>query len=303
VFVVLVVESKARKAWQSERSKITGAIVALTWVAIFSLCGISVYAWFWVNRPPFVLSGSVQDLHGTETIGSKELYSVPEYYDRQRDIFNINWAFITTSPKPEGQTLKFRFFRTANEDGIPYQLTVSPELYRTPIIIVAVGEGNNRKLNLPGQVKGASLAVANDSRREEGMPGLRLLTSVYAQSQSSLESLFGRLESYDPLVRRDARDELAKRGVAVLPDVQKVLTSSKISYRLRLGIIDALNKMQGLKTDSLSNEAYAAIVRAQNDPDPTLSDEASRFVKKYPRPAKSKITSPGRGEPKTRKQK
>jgi hypothetical protein len=110
VFVVAVLEYKARKAWQSDRSKISGAIRVATWLVIFVLCGVVVYAWFWVNRPPFVLTGSVQNLHGTETIGSKELYSVPEYYDRQRDIFNINWAFVTSSLKPEGQTLKFRFF-------------------------------------------------------------------------------------------------------------------------------------------------------------------------------------------------
>src|SRR5215510_4232625 len=145
VFLVFVVESKARKARQSDPSRVSDAIVAVTWLSIFVLCGVAIYAWFWVNRPPFVVSGSVQDLHGAETLGSREMFTVPEYYDRQRDIFNINWAFITTSPKPDGETLKFRFFRTANEDGIPYQLTISPELYRTPILIVAVGDGANRK--------------------------------------------------------------------------------------------------------------------------------------------------------------
>jgi hypothetical protein len=302
VFVVAVVESKARKAWRSDRNKMSGVIAAATWVTIFVLCGVVVYAWFWVNRPPFVLTGSVQNLHGAESIGSKELYSVPEYYDRQRDIFNIKWAFVTTSLKPEGQTLTFRFFRTANEDGIPYQLTISPELYRTQIDLQAVGEGSDRKLSVTGHLKGVALEVTSDSHREYRTPGLLAGSTVYAQSQSSMASLLGRLESYDPLVRRDARDELAKRGPAALPDIEKVLVGNKSSYRLRLGIIDALNKMQGLTADSLSSEAYSAIVRAQNDPDPTLSDQASRFVKRYPRPVKGKTGSGGRGEV-TRKQK
>jgi hypothetical protein len=286
VFVVAVLESKARRAWQSDRSKVSGAIVVSTWLVIFAICGVVVYAWFWVNKPPFVLRGSVEDLHGAETIGSRDLYLRPDYYDKQRDIFNINWASIGTSPSPEGQTLTFRFFRTANEDGIPYQLTVSPDLYRKTIVIRAIDDKGGRKLDLPGQSKGAALVVANDSRREEDTQGLHVVLTVYAQGQSTLESIFGRIESYDPLVRRDARDELAKQGAAAMPSIEKVLVSKKSSYRLRLGIIAALNKMSGLKADSLSSEAYDAIVRAQKDPDPTLSDEASRFLKKYPRTGK-----------------
>ena len=169
-------------------------------------------------------------------------------------------------------------------------------MYRTQIILLAVDEGSDRKLSVPSHAKGVALEVANDSHREYRTPGMRVVQTVYAQDQSTMTSLFGRLESYDPLVRRDARDELAKRGPAALPDIEKVLVSNKSSYRLRLGIIVALNKMQGLKADSLSSEAYGAIVRAQNDPDPTLSDEASRFVKRYPRPVKDKTGSAGRGK-------
>ena len=288
VFVVVVLESKAREAWRSDRSKISGAIMISTWLVIFAICGVVVYAWFWVNKPPFVVRGSVQDLHGAETIGSRDLYLQPDYYDKQRDIFNINWASIGANPSPEGQTLTFRFFRTANEDGIPYQLTVSPDVYRQMIVIRAIDDKGGRKLGLPAQGKGATLVVANDFRREEGTHGLQLLTTVYAQGQSTLESIFGRLESYDPLVRRDARDELAKRGTAAMPAIEKVLVSKKSSYRLRLGIIDALNKMQGLKAGSLSSEAYDAIARAQKDPDPTLSEAAGRFLQKYPRTGKDR---------------
>ena len=124
VFVVAVLESKSRKAYQSDRSIIYAAAVASTWVVIFALRGLIVYAWFWFNKPPFVLRGSVRDLHGAEAIGSKDLYSVPDYYDPHRDIFNINWAYISNTPSPGGQTLTFRFFRTPNEDGIPYKLTI-----------------------------------------------------------------------------------------------------------------------------------------------------------------------------------
>jgi hypothetical protein len=287
VFVVVVLESKARKAWQSERNKISGAILVSTWLVVFAICGTVVYAWFWVNKPPFVVRGNVEDLHGAETIGSRDLYLRPDYYDKQRDIFNINWASIGTNPSPEGQTLTFRFFRTANEDGIPYQLTVQPDLYRKTIVIRAIDDKGDRKLHLPDEGKGATLTVTNDSRREGGTLGLHAVTTVYAQGQSTLESIFGRLESYDPLVRWDARDELAKQGAAAMPSIEKVLVSKKSSYRLRLGVILALNKMQGLKAaDLLSREAYDAIARAQKDPDPTLSDAASRFLQKYPRAEK-----------------
>jgi len=107
-----------------------------------------------------------------------------------------------------------------------------------------------------------------------------------------VESIFGRLESYDPLIRRDARNELAKQGTAAVPSINKVLVSKKSSYRLRLGIVVALNRMQDLKADSLSNDAYDAIVNASKDPDPTLSDEASRFLRKYPKAGRT--TSPPR---------
>jgi hypothetical protein len=302
VFVAALLESKARKAWQAERSKVSGTILASTWFVIFALCGVVVFAWFWLNKPPFVITGSVQDLRGAEAIGSKDLYSVADYYDKRRDIFNINWAFITTSPRPEGHTLTFRFFRSANEDGIPYQLTVLPEHYGRTILIRAIDDGSDRKLNLPGQLKGATLVLANYSRREEAPHTLGALPTVYAQTQSTLESIFGRLESYDPLIRRDARDELAKQGAATLPSIEKVLVSNKSSYRLRLGILVALNKMQDLKANALSSKAYAAIVSAQKDPDPTLSDEASRFLKRYPKVQKGSVGAASQREA-TRKQK
>src|SRR5262249_44503252 len=155
VFVVIILESKARKAWHSDRDKISGAILTLTWLVIFSLCGVVVYAWFLFNTPPFVLRGSVQDLRGEESIGSKDFYSLSDYYDKNRNIFNVNFALVTSTLSPQGQTLTFRFFRTPNEDGVPYELTISPELYRTNIVVRAVDDAGGRKLRLPSDTKGA----------------------------------------------------------------------------------------------------------------------------------------------------
>ena len=63
-----------------------------------------------------------------------------------------------------------------------------------------------------------------------------------------------------------------------------MLSDPGASYRLRLGVISALNQMKGVDMRPLSPAAYAAVQKATSDPDSVLRGEAATFLRTHPAP-------------------
>jgi hypothetical protein len=98
---------------------------------------------------------------------------------------------------------------------------------------------------------------------------------------SSYEYSVG-LESPDAIVRRSARYQLSLQDQnEVLPWINGILKDKGSSYRLRLGVLVALNNMPNLPVQSLLPETITAIQNTINDPDDALRNEALGLAKKY----------------------
>jgi hypothetical protein len=90
------------------------------------------------------------------------------------------------------------------------------------------------------------------------------------------------LESSDAIVRRKTRYALSLQDQSVaLPWIDSVLENKSSSYRLRLGVLVALNNMPNLLAESLSPATITAIQGALNDPDDALRNEALGLAKRY----------------------
>src|SRR5262249_39344798 len=86
----------------------------------------------------------------------------------------------------------------------------------------------------------------------------------------------------DAIVRRKTRYELSLQDQSVaVPWIDSVLQDPKSSYRLRLGVLVALNNMPNLLSQSLTPTIIAAIQDTMNDVDDSLRNEALSMARKY----------------------
>ena len=113
-------------------------------------------------------------------------------------------------------------------------------------------------------------------------------TTAYAQAAQTAQAPFSvrdlaiGLESPDAIVRRKTREHLANLDQATaLPWIDEVLKDPKSSYRLKLGVIVALNNMPKLSKESLEPSTISAIQSAVGHPDATLRNEAVNFLNRY----------------------
>jgi hypothetical protein len=139
---------------------------------------------------------------------------------------------------------------------------------------------------LPSDVQSNNAAPASTVIK----PTWDLLPTAYAQAQyakdaqpafSSYEFTVG-LESPDAIVRRKTRYALSLQDQSVaIPWIDSVLSDNASSYRLRLGVLVALNHMPNLLAESLLPATIRAIQTSLNDPDDTLRNEALGLAQKY----------------------
>jgi hypothetical protein len=102
--------------------------------------------------------------------------------------------------------------------------------------------------------------------------------TAHAQGEFSPTDFLNRLESADPIIRRDARRDLALLGTVPLPWMQKVLADPTSSYRLRLGVISALSQMSEPNPGTLSSATVDVILKASTDSDKPLRDAARQYI-------------------------
>lgn len=105
--------------------------------------------------------------------------------------------------------------------------------------------------------------------------------SAYAQEAFSADDTAKRLESRRRHTREKAVAELARQGKQALAWMEKVLLSRVNRYRLRLGVIEALNRMVDIRADDLSRSAIAALIHDTAHYNHALRRESRRFLVKH----------------------
>ncbi|HKU72664.1 MAG TPA: hypothetical protein VJR02_01980 [Pyrinomonadaceae bacterium] len=300
VFLVFIIERKVHAAWkQSDKNNqrdqtFFRRLYGLTWVVIFGATFCCIYAWWQINltrRPQ--ITGRIENLPNSETLTTTcadlYLHKNPKgiaYSDYDLLLINKDhkqWAegskvkFIIQTPNPNSK----------EEDLYEYSLLIRSAFYRTGVLLRR--QSNRLILDENGQetdLVGVPLpinTVPSIARIESAT--WSFLPTAYAQTDEQIfsepEFRIG-LESPDIIVRRQTRYALSLQDQKIaLPWINNILKDRTSSYRLRLGVLVALNNMPNLAVESLLPETKTAIQYALNDPDQTLRNEALALAKKY----------------------
>lgn len=227
--------------------------------------------------------GTFENLNAYETISSTASMYVRRRYSEQNTPYSYDWRIITPRPMAEGETVPFYFDRgpTTSEGASSHELVVRSQFYdqRKRVRIWYSRERDQLLMVFGDTVELKAIA----SGRSLPDPASRnwafgMVRKLYAQAVALPASdVLRQLESPDPIIRRNARQQLAKKGRAAVPLVRTALQDPASSYRIRLGVIVAINGMQGITAEDLRGAPFRAILKAVGDADTTLAGEAFRL--------------------------
>jgi hypothetical protein len=299
IFSVFVIERRVRLTWKQANTNnkreqmLFQLLYGLTWIVIFSVAACSVYAWWQINvgrRPQIV--GIIESLPNREILGTTfadlYLHKNPKccgYSDY--DLLLIN---KDQKPWSDGAKVKFTIQtpkqNSAEDDLYEYELSILSDFYRDGVVLrrrqnkLFVAHNGEEK-ELEG-VRLSDTALPTSALIEAGWS---LIPTAHAQMDQQNFSIYEfslGLESSDAIVRRKTRYILSIQDPkVVLPWINEVLKDKASSYRLRLGVLVALNNMPNLPAQSLLPETITAIQNTLNHPDDTLRNEALSMAKKY----------------------
>lgn len=307
VFLVIVIERRVRLAWkQSDQSNqrdqtFFRRLYGVTWVVIFAATVCCVYAWWQINlsrRPQ--ITGRIENLPNTELVSTTcadlYLHKNPKgggYSDYDLLLINKDhkqWSdgakvkFIIQTPNPNSE----------EENLIEYSLLIRSAFYRTGVVLRRSEKG--LILDHDGQetvLEGRRLSINTVpavAQIEPTESTWSLIPTAHAQTKGAQQTqqgfspyeLMAGLESPDAIVRRKTRYQLSIQDQELaLPWINGVLKDEGSSYRLRIGVLVALNNMPNLPVQSLLPETITAIQTSINDPDETLRNEALGLANKY----------------------
>jgi hypothetical protein len=304
VFLVVVIErtlySRWRGANQDNHPQQTAflGLYAVTWCVILGVAIYSIYVWKRINvdkRPQ--ISGKVENLSNLESLGTTaaDLYL---HKNPKGGVYSDYDLLLVSKDKrwDDGAIVSFTIQtppRPGNQDGdvYEYDLPIQASFYDTGVVLkrkrgkLFLASGGQEK-ELHGELLAPNAVPTTEGETTSSkleLPGL--FPAVYAQEMptqsTSMQDFSVGLESPDAVVRRKTRAELAKQNpIAAVPWIEDVLEDSKSSYRLRLGVLVALNQMPGARGESLRATTIAVIQTTLCDSDDTLRNEAYSYLQK-----------------------
>jgi hypothetical protein len=303
VFLVVVIERTLYTRWRAanqnnhpQQTAFLG-LYAVTWCVILGVAIYSIYVWKRINvdkRPQ--ISGKVENLSNAESLGTTaaDLYL---HKNPKGGVYSDYDLLLVNKDKrwDDGAIVSFTIQtppRPGNQDGdvYEYDLPIQASFYDTGVVLkrkrgklfLASG-GQERELH--GELLAPNAVPSTDAETTSSkleLPGL--FPAVYAQDMSqspSIQDFSVGLESPDAVVRRKTRAELAKQNpIAAVPWIEDVLEDSKSSYRLKLGVLVALNQMRDARGESLRPTTILVIQTMLCDSDDTLRNEAYSYLQK-----------------------
>jgi|SRR5215469_404771 len=271
---VFVIEQKSRAALTNTGipRRISVTVYLLNWFAIFVLCVAIVYFWAQLNFPhETTIFGTLENLKANESFYSDadDLWLQRNY----RSPGSYQWRLIASAKIPDGTKESFTI-QLPNDRAFKYDLPVRSSFYASRVRLRY--DRNTEKLLVDHAGTHEELAPSEElsSSNTESRPA-DLVPVVYAQSSVSLDEIFDRLESDDPIVRRDARRDLAAQGSNGLPRIERVLQDERASYRLQLGALVALNLIQGVTVSEKTKAGINALYQKYKC-DPGQTDQEAR---------------------------
>ena len=289
VFLVFVTERKARTAMKEaareEKSRMV-LIYLLNWAVIFGLVLFSMYAWTRINlNGEPTIKGRIENLSGREVIstGSAFFYVHRVYIVPGRAEYM--WRLVGPKRYNEGEKISIVLDPNdpnLGEAGITNnELTIKSSFYDQDVRISYRRDLNKLFVDEGGQQ--VELPQSQQMIAEQPEPAWLdfLSTTAFAQGSFQAAPYVSSLESPDPVIRRNARADLARQGAAAVPWIEDCWNNPKSSYRLKLGTLIALNNMSAVNTGELRPSTITEFQRASSDPDEALRTEALKFLNRY----------------------
>jgi hypothetical protein len=314
IFLVGVIARQVYSAWQkadvnNKRQQTFFLFLnGMTWLMIFGVVVFSIYAWSVINlsrRPQ--ITGTIENLPNVEilstTVADLYLHKNPKgggYSDYDLLLINKDHKQWTDGAKVK-LTIQAPRLNSRDDDLYEYELPIRSDFYKTGVCLKRrqnklILDHDNQETELLGGLL-RSNELPSETQSSNTTPKTTLLKpwdlvpTAYAQAEqyanaarpafSSYEFTVG-LESPDAIVRRKTRYALSLQDQSVvIPWIDKVLQDKASSYRLRIGVLVALNNMPNLRAESLLPATIAAIQNSLNDPDDALRNEALALAKRY----------------------
>lgn len=288
VFFVVVGETRARSALLNAaiNRKLTIPIYAANWCVIFTLLGFSLNAWFRVTfHSEYTIRGSLENLQGAEALvsDSPDLYLHKRYGAGGR--FEYDWRVITQEQIPEGQKIPFtlQLGQAESEKVRDYLLPIHSSYYKEKIGLRY--DRQKDKLILSDGTKDQELQPEEQVTRYVPVPSSLWVWKVEAQAAQQPVPLQERLESGDPIIRRQARKELSQQREQQWQYIESSLANDYSSYRVKLGVLTALSDNNCSDLSKLSAAALQRVALMTSDADATLRNLARRCLMAQPSPA------------------
>jgi WD40 repeat protein len=278
-------------------------ILIANWIAFFVISAICIYVWVEFNvKDAAIIQGQLIGLPEGTSVTSpfQNLYLRRVYGQKERADFL--WAIIRSQKLPRGEPIDFYIQEPGNNNPPIYKLPVDDDMYND--VVVLTYHAATKKLCRERGREQSCLEKRDlisgkqqQTNQAEGS-GFQWIPTVHAQGKTDLTGMSARLDSNDPVVREGAWKDLVAVGQDASDYVSRVLSDPKSSSRLRLSVLVALNDPKAKW--SLTQQANCAILHAVNNPDPTLKEQADKYVSAHrdlPDPAhctkSTAISSPG----------
>ena len=282
VFMVFVLLGMARRigGLSPQQQRVQLAAFSLVWTFIFGLAVVIVIVWWRASFPPeFVVKGVIRNLRDPETVSTSQ-----EMYMRVHPIagkdFEYQWRFIIPQ-KVAGDVTLIPQKSAASRQVLMYKFPIRPDYYRgnADVDIAFDRETDNMTVTRNGSAVQIN-PLPPEYTANTAQPDRRDPSVVHAQNdskQASLVDLIKGLDADNPVIREKAREDLAARGAAALPEIESALNGN--SARLRAGALAALIVMTQHGKTSLPDPMRCAIAGlAAADPDRLTRSEAWQLI-------------------------
>lgn len=289
VFLVFVTERKTRTAMKEaardEKQRMI-MVYLLNWAVIFGLVLFSMYAWTRINlNDEPTIRGRIENLSGREVIstGSAFFYVHRVYVLPGRAEYM--WRLVGPKRLTEGE--KIIIVLDPNDPNLGEaaitnnELTIKKAFYDREVRISYRRESNKLYIDDGGQQVELPQSQQMIGEAPPKSSWDFLSTTAFAQGSFQSAPYVSSLESPDPVIRRNARADLARQGAAAVPWIEDCWNNPKSTYRVRLGTLVALNAMSAVNTQALRPSTIAAFQRASSDPDEAMRTEALKFLNRY----------------------
>jgi hypothetical protein len=289
VFLVFVTERKTRiamkEAARDDKPRMT-IVYLLNWAVIFGLVLFSMYAWTRINLSDEpTIKGRIENLSGREVVSTgsaffyvHRVYVVPGRAD-------YLWRLVGPKRFTEGEKITIVLDPNdpnLGEAGITNnELTIKKSFYDQEVRISYKRDVNKLFVDDGGQQVELPQSQQMIAHVQPTSSWNFLSATAFAQDAFQSAPYISSLESPDPVIRRNARADLARQGASAIPWIENCWNNPRSSYRLKLGTLISLNNMSGVNTQALRPSTIAEFQRASSDPDEAMRSEALKFLNRY----------------------